>query len=229
MIDVLSETKEWLCVNKPSNCSSQTFVQKLKSKFQDKKFSCIYDLDEDISGPILLAKTLNARNFLKNAYGSDGFAFTFYAYGCQNKPCPESWKCDLSIAWDDQKKRSYPSKKNGKKSLTYFSVENNYGNYLKVKCLTHYLRKQQLQIHSHFSYFDILGDHLWVQNPKFIYLNDFKDSVKNPSHSPIFQGIHLILTQVKFDFEGNTISINPPLPNAWQLIEKTLMNYTKPA
>ena len=226
-MEVLSETEEWLCVSKPNTCTSQTFLQTLKSKFQDKKFSCIYDLDEDISGPLLLAKTLEARNSLRNNYGSDGFTFTFYAYGYKNKPCPESWECDLSVAWDDQKKRSYPSKKKGKKSLTYFYIEEDYGDYLKVKCSTHYLRKQQFQIHSHFSYFDILGDHLWTPVTKFIYLNDFKDFVKKPSDEPIIKGLHLFLSQVKFDFNGNTVSINQPLPKSWEVIDKTLKNYTK--
>ena len=226
-MEILSENPDWLCAIKPNNCTTQVFVQTLKSILVETKFACIYDLDENVAGPVLLAKNINARNFLKNAYGSNCFKFTFYAYGSCHKLSPNHWECDLSIAWDEQKKRSYPSKQTGKKASTHFTIEKVYGNYVYVKCVTHYLRKQQISIHSHFSYFDILGDNLWNAHPQFIYLENLKNIVKKPSYAPIFSNLHLLLTQVEFEFQGQPISISYPLPKNWQLIEKVLTNYCK--
>lgn len=221
--DVLSETDDWIACYKPAGKSVVEATQFLKQA--GIKFSIIYELDPEISGPILLAKTLEVRNFLKNMYGSDGFTFIFYAWGVPHKSCPSEWTCDLSIAWDNQKKRSYPSSTKGKKAATTFQIVQKFGTYHLFKCTTHYLRIQQLQIHSHFSYFDILGDALWTTDNHLVFLEQLKQNVKNPSSKPISEGLHLALTEVYFTFNEKIMKLEVPFPHNFEILSKTLVRY----
>ncbi len=221
--DIIAETNDWIACHKPAGKSAIETTQFLKQA--GVKFSFVYRLDTEIAGPILLAKTLEARNLLKNLYGSDGFTFTFYAWGIPHKPCPNEWTCDLSIAWDDQKQRSYPSLKKGKKATTRFQKIQTLGSYHLFKCSTHYLRIQQLQIHSHFSYFDILGDTLWTTNNRLVYLEQLKQNIKNPSSKPITEGLHLALTEVYFTFNDKPIKLEVSLPKNFEVLSKTLARY----
>lgn len=220
---IFAETNDWIACYKPAGKSIEDVTQFLKQA--GIKFSSIYTLEPEISGPILLAKTLESRNFLKNLYGSDGFLFTFYAWGFPHKACPAEWTCDLSIAWDDQKKRSFPSLKKGKKTATQFQINQTLGSYHLFKCTTHYLRTQQLQIHSHFSYFDILGDTLWTTDNHLVYLQQLKSDVKNSSIKPITEGLHLALARVEFMTSEKPISLEVPLPHIFEVFSKTLARY----
>ena len=220
-MEVLSETLDWFCVWKPAMVAVKTLAEELKKERPGEKFSPVYDLDDEIEGPDLFAKSLESRASLKNAYGSNDFLFTFYAWGKCYKKLPETWTCDLSIAWDEQKKRSYPSK-DGKKTSTQFSVLNEFGCYVFLKCETHYLRKQQLQTHAHFSGFDILGDTLWTPEAKLVYLRDLKKSVKNASDKAILSGLHLYLSSVTFTKNGCPIQLQIDAPKYWDVLQKTL-------
>ena len=220
-MEILSETLDWFCVRKPAMFSTKLLAEELKKERPGEKFSQVYDLDDEIDGPVLFAKSLEARAYLKNAYGSDDFLFTFYTWGKCHKKLPTSWLCDLSIAWDDHKKRSYPSK-DGKKTNTQFSVLNEFGCYVFLKCETHYLRKQQIQTHAHFSGFDILGDTLWTPEAKLIYLKDLKKSVKNASNKAIVSGLHLYLASVTFTNQGSPMQIQIDAPKYWDVLKKTL-------
>ena len=224
LMEILSETIDWFCAKKPANISTQSFIEALKKERSEQKFSPVYDLDDPIEGPVLFAKSLESRAFLKNAYGSDDFLFTFYAWGKCHKKLPESWTCDLSIAWDEQKKRSYPSK-NGKKSMTHFSVLNELGDYVYLKCTTHYLRKQQLQTHAHYSGVDILGDSLWTPDEHLVYLEDLKKSVKNSSNKPISSGLHLYLAAVEFPSQSGNTLLQIDEPKSWAVLQKMLERY----
>ena len=221
--DVIAETNDWIACYKPAGKSVAEVTQFLKKA--GIKFSSIYGLDKEIAGPILLAKTLEVRNFLKNLYGSDGFTFVFYAWGIPHKTCPDEWICNLSIAWDDHKQRSYPSLKKGKKTATTFQKVQTLGAYHLFKCSTHYLRTQQLQIHSHFSYFDILGDTLWTTDNHLVYLEALKQNIKNPSSKPITEGLHLALAEVYFTFNEKSINLEVPLPHNFDVLSKTLARY----
>ena len=223
-MEILSETLDWFCAKKPANISTQSLVEALKKERLEQKFSSVYDLEEPIEGPVLFAKSLESRASLKNAYGSDDFLFTFYAWGKCYKKLPEAWTCDLSIAWDEQKKRSYPSK-NGKKTITNFSVLNVLGDYVYLKCTTHYLRKQQLQTHAHYSGVDILGDSLWTPDENLVYLEDLKKSVKNSSNQPISSGLHLYLASVEFSNISEKIHVQIPAPKSWTVLQKMLERY----
>ena len=220
---IIAETNDWIACHKPAGKSVAEATHFLKQA--GIKFSSIYGLDTEIAGPILLAKTLEARNFLKNLYGSDGFSFTFYAWGIPHKPCPDEWTCDLSIAWDEHKQRSYPSLKKGKKAATRFQKVQTLSSYHLFKCSTHYLRTQQLQIHAHFSYFDILGDTLWTTDNHLVYLEQLKQNIKNPSSKPITEGLHLALTEVHFTFNEKSIKLEVPLPQTFEVFSKTLARY----
>lgn len=223
-MEFLSETLDWFCVKKQDNISMRVLVETLKKERSEQKFSQVYDLDDLIAGPVLFAKTLESRDYLRNAYGSDVFLFTFYAWGKSYKKLPESWSCDLSIAWDERKKRSYPSK-DGKKAFTNFSVLDAIDHYVFLKCTTHYLRKQQLQTHLHYSGVDILGDSLWTPDAHFVYLEDLKKSVKNPNNKPISSGLHLYLASVEFPNKTEHAHLQVDEPKSWSVLKKLLHRY----
>lgn len=205
-------------------------IQQLKHSRPDCPFSSIYNLDTEVSGPVLFAKTLEARKFLRNAYGSDAFILAFEAlgwlnwlFGVDRKPCPEQWICDLSIAWDAVKQRSYPSKTLGKKSCTHFVLSETYGSYGYFTGFTHYLRPQQIQVHAHFShYFDIVGDTLWIPDAHYVYPpHSWKTSKPN---EPIYPALHLAFTTLSFPFNGEIITLHQDSPKAWISVEKVLKN-----
>ena len=222
----LAETSDWLFIEKQGHVSSHALLESLRKEHPLGYFAPVYNLDDGLSGPLLVGKNQQMTEQLRNTYGSNQFSFVFYCWGKAHTLCPDSWTCDLAIAWDSIKNRAYPSK-DGKKSATQFTVQKRWGKFLLLECHTNYLRRQQLQIHAHFSYFDILGDDLWCSGPNYIYLEDFKTFVKNPNRKPITSGLHLHLAQVKFPLNGSLIEVNLQLPKSWARIEKFLKKYTK--
>lgn len=225
-MEILSETPEWVCVDKKPGVSTEAVLQQFKRDRRGSKFSCIYALDADVNGFLLLAKTLDARDCLKNAYGSDQLTFTFACVGKRHTVGPKDWTCDLSIAWDACKQRSYPNK-NGKKTFTNFRIQGEYGPYLSVLATTKFLRPQQIQTHSHFTFFDILGDDLWIPCPHWVYLEDLKSSVKKSTNSPISTGLHLALIRLVFNFMGTQVVLEKPEPKQWLVLGKVLERYVR--
>lgn len=222
----LAETSDWLFVEKQIGVSFRTLLDGVRRDVSGEYFASVYNLDDEVAGPFLMCKNQPATECLRNAYGSNLFLFTFYCWGKVHTSCPDNWTCDLSIAWDASKSRAYPSK-TGKKSMTQFFVQKRWGDFMLLECRTNYLRKQQLQIHSHFSYFDILGDTLWCAEPKYLYLEDFKNFVKKSNRKPIASGLHLHLTCVEFSLNGISANVFMPPPKAWNRIEKFLQKYAK--
>lgn len=222
----LAETSDWFFIEKQAQIPARVLLEDLRKACPSDYFAPVYFLDDEVSGPLLISKNPRTTELLRNTYGSNQFAFIFRCWGKAHSTCPENWTCDLSIAWDTSKNRAYPAK-DGKKSATQFTVQKRYGNFLLLECRTNYLRRQQLQIHSHFSYFDILGDTLWCAEPHYIYLEDFKSFVKNSQRKPISSGLHLYLSHVEFLSNDSTIEINSQLPKHWVRIEKFLQKYAK--
>ena len=95
-----------------------------------------------------------------------------------------------------------------------------------LKCNTHYLRKQQLQTHAHYSGVDILGDSLWTPDEHLIYLEDLKKSVKNPNNKPISSGLHLYLGSIEFSNNIEKTHLQIDEPQAWSVLKKLLMRYS---
>ena len=221
---LLAETSDWLCIEKQAAISSCTLLEDVCRSFPGKYFAPIYDLDDGVAGPFLVARNQQATESLRNAYGSNQFLFTFIGLGKSHTLCPACWNCDLSIAWDAAKHRSYPSK-DGKKSITQFLVQKRWGDIVWVECRTNYLRKQQIQTHAHFSYVDLLGDTLWCKEPKYLYLEDFKHFVKKSNQKPIFQGLHLYLSLVTWKLNDVSVDVSLPQPKMWARIEKFLQKY----
>ena len=222
----LAETSDGFFIEKQAGIPTHVLLENLRKEHPSEYLAPVYYLDDEVSGPLLISKHPQITEFLRNAYGSNQFLFTFYCWGKAHTTCLEDWICDLSIAWDVSKNRSYPSK-DGKKSSTHFTILKRYGNFLLLECRTNYLRRQQLQIHAHFSCFDILGDTLWCTEPHYIYLEDFKSFVKNPTKKPISSGLHLHLTRVEFPLNGISVKFSSPCPKTWERIEKFLQKYTK--
>ena len=202
IFEVLSEAPEWIGIVKPSGQSIDAVKDFLKKAYPRQKFACVYQLETAIAGPVLFAKTLEARNTLKNAYGSYQFSFIFDGWGVSEKTLSEPWDCDLSIAWDERKNRAFPSKKHGKKSLTHFEILSATHPFYRFSAQTTYLRTQQLQIHAHFSHLDILGDPL------------------APTTLPV-TNLQLILRSVSF-LSSTLQELSIPLPTSWDTLPQTL-------
>ena len=222
----LAETSDRFFIEKQAGISTHALLEQLRQEHPSEYLVPVYNLDNELSGPVLISKNPQTTDVLRNTYGSNQFSFTFYCWGKAHSACPKDWTCDLSIAWDASKNRAYPSK-DGKKSYTRFTILKRYGNFLLLECYTNYLRQQQLQIHAHFSYFDILGDTLWCTDPHYIYLENFKSFVKNSTQKPISSGLHLHLAHVAFPLNGSTAELSSQCPKNWERIEKFLQKYAK--
>ncbi len=222
----LAETSDWLFIEKQAQVPTRVLLARLRQEHPSAYFAPIYNLDDELSGPLLIGKNAKTTEQLRNAYGSNRFLFIFHCWCKAHTTCPEQWTCDLSIAWDSVKNRAYPSK-DGKKSVTEFIIQKRWGNFLLLECRTNYLRHQQVQLHTHFSYVDILGDMLWCKEPHYLYLEDFKHFVKNSQHKPIASGLHLHLSYVEFSLNNSPTVTHLKPPKDWSRIEKFLEKYAK--
>lgn len=190
-----------------------------------KNYKSIYALESDILGIRLYAKNLDAASYLKNAYGSEQFKFVFEGLCTQTQRQTLPRICDLSIAWDEQRQCSYPSKE-GKKALTEFEFDDVYGPYVYFKATTRYLRPRQIQLHAYYSALNILGDDKFHKEAHYIYLSALKHFYKNKeAEKPLFNGLYLYLKQLTFPLPTGEVCVSYEAPKSWNVLRKYLIRY----
>ncbi|MDR2769309.1 MAG: hypothetical protein LBB19_02005 [Puniceicoccales bacterium] len=226
MNKVVYDESDHFCVYAKGAGESSTQIHQTWQTQRKEQTSLIYPLDTEIGGLLIWAKTANAKQELRNAYGSNLFTFEFMLWAYVENALPEQWDCDLSIAWDVYKHQAFPSKLKGKKAYTKFKVERKYGHYYRIKATTHYLRPQQIQLHAHYGRVEILGDTCFPQKDHYVYLSHLKPGFKKSSdEKPLSSGLHIYLQRVCFDFCGQHYSFSHPCPKDWVILEKYFTCY----
>ncbi|MDR0755990.1 MAG: hypothetical protein LBE99_03710 [Puniceicoccales bacterium] len=225
MSKIVYDEGDHFCVCTKEAGESSTQVHQAWQVQRKEQASLIYPLDTDISGLCMLAKTA-AKRELRNAYGSNLFAFEFALWAYVENVLPEQWDCDLSIAWNAHKHRAFPSKWKGKKAHTQFKVEQRYGHYYRLRATAHYLRPQQIQLHAHYGHLEVLGNTCFSPKDHYVYLSYLKPNFKKSSdEKPLSSGLHIYLQHVRFDFCGQHYHFSSSYPKDWMVLEKYLTRY----
>ena len=186
----------------------------------------IYNLDAEISGVLLYAKTEEAETLLKNAAGSGQLSFKYHLLVSQ-APADRSLLCDLPIAKHFHEKRMLVSHKTGKKCATRFQYLRSYGQYELWEAESTELRVHQTRLHAAESGLKIVGETLYSDGGQ-IHLSRLKRDFKRSDdrEAPIYPHLclHLVELGIRLpDFE--TDSVCAPLPNRFETLLKRLDTY----
>ena len=76
----LLETSDWLFFEKQAGVSYCDLRDGFCRDIPGGRFMPVYNLDDEVSGPFLVCKNQSAAQYLRNAYGSNLFLFTFYLH-----------------------------------------------------------------------------------------------------------------------------------------------------
>ncbi|MDR1255843.1 MAG: hypothetical protein LBJ94_02895 [Puniceicoccales bacterium] len=185
----------------------------------------VYDLEDNLSGILILAKNRESAKVLKNAYGSYMFEFTFDLL-CAGSGCDDGREmvCSLPIARHFSKERMLISARTGKKSRTNFNFFARVGKCEHWQARCTYLRKDQLCLHAHESGLAVLGDTLYGRTkiPSFSEIKRHFKANRRGSNGSLYAGIAAHLSTLKLH---SGAVIRSELPKKMRVLMKFL---TKP-
>ncbi len=210
-LDILYEDGNIVAVNKPVGIASisendlhlQTIHSLLEEKYSQKIF-IIHRIDKEVSGIILFAKNSSAHKFINNQFSKRTIKKNYTALihgiidsnnGRINKPIREFGSGRMGI-----------DEKNGKQSITEFSVIKKFEEYslLDVSIITG--RRHQIRVHLYSIGHPVVGD---------LRYGDRKIQEQHPR-------LMLHASRIELNLPGNTNKIiESPIPEVFrQFIEK---------
>lgn len=117
----------------------------------------VYPLDEEITGPVLLALQEGCAAALRNAHGSGSFRFTFRLV-VMGDGCGDERVCDAPVTYDSRRGMGIVSARRGKKARTDFRVVAREGEYTLLEARTDYYRYGQVRLHARELAIRVVGD-----------------------------------------------------------------------
>jgi 23S rRNA-/tRNA-specific pseudouridylate synthase len=194
-------------------------------KFADLSISnptVVYELDDEISGVLIVAKEKTSAAKLRNSFGSQALRFTFEfltfsSAVAKNKPVV----CDLPIGqhWSDS--RMVISTKTGKKSRTEFVFTENIGDFELWTANCTFLRHHQIRLHAEECGLTIVGENLYSAAKGMGIAKKFAKGIQAGSHwSEKYFPLHLVSVECE-DFP----KICAPPPKKFQSLVKLLRKY----
>lgn len=117
----------------------------------------VYPLDEEITGPVVLALRENSAAALRNAYGSGFFRFTFRLVA-QMDVRLEECVCEAPIAYDSRRGMAIVTPRRGKKARTAFRMLARAGDFSLWEACTDYIRYGQVRLHARELGIRVVGD-----------------------------------------------------------------------
>jgi 23S rRNA-/tRNA-specific pseudouridylate synthase len=177
----------------------------------------VYQIDDGMSGILLIAKNSESTATLRNAYGSYLFTFIFELL-CRKSPVDKTNEivCTLPIAVHSSASIRVISSKSGKKSCTIFKFVEDVGEYERWQAKCTYVRRDQVCLHARESGLSILGDEVYCGEkiPPFAELKrDFKTNRKKDNDKP-YHGIMAHLSTLKLHTDA---VIRSELPRKMQV------------
>lgn len=149
----------------------------------------VNDLDPECHGPVLLSRSRDIAEVLKEAYGSRQFQFCFELIGEATTP-ESSFSCELPLARHRTQKRMLVSHATGKQAETHFELLRHFGRYDLVQARTSFPRLHQVLLHGTESGFRVLGDPVYAKTPPPL-LSRFKRDYrprKDREEQPLYPG-----------------------------------------
>ncbi len=123
-------------------------------------------LDREVSGVLLCAKTAEAKAFLKNAMGSDGFTFR-YRFLAEGEEGESELECDLPLAVHRSEYRALVTHSAGKKTATRFRRLENFGAVSLWESESVFDRFHQVRLHAAESGLRMLGETIYLGKKQF--------------------------------------------------------------
>ena len=179
--DVIYVDNEVVVLDKPAGLLSMPRAQYCPEKTLENYGLLVHRLDRDTSGVVILAKTLEAQEYLKKQFQARTTHKTYYAVVC-GRPKLDKAKIDLPLARDLKRPTTFRVDPNGKASETYYKVVKSDGVHSLVELKPVTGRTHQLRVHMKYIGHPILGDPLYgEEKADRLYLHAGKLEITLPS------------------------------------------------
>lgn len=182
-----------------------------------------FNLDAELSGALVFAKTEAVETVLKNAEGSGQLRFRFHLLVATDREERELF-CDLPLARHFTEKCMLVSHKTGKKSETRFRYLRHFGRYQLWEADSRELRVHQLRVHAAEMGLRIVGESRYASE-RPVYLSSIKRGYDpaGDREQPIYDGLCAHLIEVAFDIPGESFApVQAPLPSRFATLLKRL-------
>ncbi len=221
---LLTETKNYLILDKPSGLlahptaknEKETVVSWILKKYPevaevgdntDVRPGIVHRLDKDVSGVMLVARTQEFFDYIKNQFQDRKIEkkYTALVHGVVE---PDLGKIDFSIARSKTRVKkgkmvARPKSQEGKDAITFFEVEKRFVNHSLVLAKPKTGRTHQIRVHLFAFNHPIVGDKIYY-NKKF-----GRDKIEKMSNR-----IFLHASELGFvDMEGEKQKFSSDLPN----------------
>jgi 23S rRNA-/tRNA-specific pseudouridylate synthase len=186
----------------------------------------VTDLDAECAGPLLMARSREVAEDLRNKFGSGAFQFTFEFVTEAASAATEPVTCDLPLARHERLPRMLVSHTTGKLAQTAFKMQERVGAYSLCTAQTQFPRRHQILLHASESGLPVLGDRLYAKSAP-IMLSRLKRDYQfreDRDERPLYDGPAYFLKEIRVD-EDCLISMPPP--PRWQALLKQLGKYSQ--
>jgi 23S rRNA pseudouridine1911/1915/1917 synthase len=185
----------------------------------------VTELDPECAGPVLMARSRDVGENLKNQFGSGDFTFTF-EFLSQSSPAEDSFECDLPIARHARLSRMLVSHTTGKIARTTFSSVDRVGAYTLCQARTCFPRRHQVPLHAFESGLPILGDRIYAKSSPVMLSRLKRDYQfrRDQEERPLYDGPAYYLKELKI---GAECTVSMPAPPRWPGLVKQLEKYSR--
>lgn len=183
----------------------------------------VYELEPEISGVALMAKSKEVAKLLKNELGSEGFKFHFLLLAEAGEGDDER-ECTLPLAPHFEEPRMVVSHQTGKKSRTFFKRIERLGRYDLWEVCIHAFRMHQVRLHAFELGLRVAGENLYG-NVYPVYYSEIKKRayvLKGDDERPLSEGICVHLDAVEFRLGDQDTLVKAPLTHKWDVVLKKL-------
>lgn len=185
----------------------------------------VYNLDPEVSGALLYAKTPEMEELLKNASGSRQLVYRYHLLAAAETD-GRAFVCDLPIARHFQEDRMLVTHSTGKKCETRFTYLRNFGRYQLWEAETRDMRPHQVRLHAAEMGLRIVGESLYAKEPAVLLSNLKRGYVKTGrlEETPLYEGLclHLLQVDVEAGEPHRFPSVVAPLPKKFEGLLKRL-------
>jgi 23S rRNA pseudouridine955/2504/2580 synthase/23S rRNA pseudouridine1911/1915/1917 synthase len=216
----ISETADWVAVNKPSGLLSIpdregkeiSLKDLLKEKYKD--IYTVHRLDKDTSGLLLFAKNQVSHKHLSLQFESRQTKKIYLGLvvGCPEEP---EGRIDSPIAEHPARNGTMIIHRKGKESLTDYQVIENFGIFSLMQFRIHTGRTHQIRIHMKDIGHPVVCDNLYGDGKPVLVSSlksKFKLSKDDEQERPILNRLALHAYQLSFtDTDGNIIELEATL------------------
>lgn len=233
---ILTETENWVAINKPSGLLSvpdregkETSLKQLLQKKYGSIFA-VHRLDRETSGVILFAKNESAHRHLSQQFEQRS---TIKIYGglVVGKPEPLTQMIDSPIKEHSGILGKMIIHRNGKPSQTEYTVAEVLSPYSWVTFQLHTGRTHQIRVHMQSIGYPLACDSTYGDGQPILlsrFKSRYKISKDEESERPLLNRLALHALSLKFqDIKGTAITIEADLPKDLQVTILQLRKYAR--